>query len=270
MAGHAGELVIVQVGSGWARRVTGHATQQGVWVQHQAPLTLGTLVGLGPGAARTCLVALLAFHGCRLVVCARGAVFGAPAVVQFGSGIGARLAVVGQGPETSAAGGVAGATAVLLHVIIVPRGATGLTGSVQDQVEEAASETSPLIQAHVAVGRAASTGAVLCGVRSQGAVESARATLQEASLATRETLGLCAITGQTGVVAGLARPLRCLEEAFWAVGPAPSLVEEYVAACGAAGAHIPGPQAGLTVRGTGLTQLGGSVGVRTKRAVFYT
>ena len=58
VAGHAGELVVVQVGSGRALGVTGHATQQGVWVQHQAPLTLGTLVGLRPGAPRTCLVAL--------------------------------------------------------------------------------------------------------------------------------------------------------------------------------------------------------------------
>ena len=34
VAGLASELVVVQVGSGRAFGVTGHATQQGTWVQH--------------------------------------------------------------------------------------------------------------------------------------------------------------------------------------------------------------------------------------------
>ena len=81
----------------------------------------------------------MAFHGCGLVVGAGGAVRGTGPVVQLGRGLGARLAVVGQGPETGAAGVVAGAAAAILHVVIVPRGAAGLTGAVQDQVQEAAS-----------------------------------------------------------------------------------------------------------------------------------
>ena len=81
----------------------------------------------------------LAFHGCGLIVRSRGAVRGTGTVVQLRRGLGARLAVIGQGSETGAAGGVAGATAALLHVVIVPRGAAGLTGAIQDQVQEAAS-----------------------------------------------------------------------------------------------------------------------------------
>ena len=81
----------------------------------------------------------LAFHGCGLIVGAGGAVRGTGTVIQLGRGLRACLAVVGQGSETGAAGGVAGATAALLHVVVEPRGAAGLTGAVQDQVQEAAS-----------------------------------------------------------------------------------------------------------------------------------
>ena len=47
-------------------------------------------------------------------------------------------------------------------------------------------------------------------------------------------------------------------------------MEEDVAASGAAGAHVAGAQAGLTVRGAGLTQLGGGVAVGPLGAVLYT
>lgn len=46
VATHAGELVVVQVGSWWAVRVTCHTTQQCVWIQHKSLLALGALVCL--------------------------------------------------------------------------------------------------------------------------------------------------------------------------------------------------------------------------------
>ena len=58
VATHAGELVVVQVGPRWAVRVTGHATQQCVWIQHQSLLALRALVCVWAGAAHTSLVAL--------------------------------------------------------------------------------------------------------------------------------------------------------------------------------------------------------------------
>ncbi len=57
VATHAGELVIVQVGPWRAVRVTCHATQQCVWIQHKSPLALSALVCLGVGTLQTCLVA---------------------------------------------------------------------------------------------------------------------------------------------------------------------------------------------------------------------
>jgi len=57
--------------------------------------------------------------------------------------------------------------------------------------------------------------------------------------------------------------LVCEGSLLWAVGPAPPLVEEYIGAGGAGGAHILRPQAAFTVWGAGLTQLAGGVGVGT-------
>lgn len=41
VATHAGELVVVQVGPGWAVCVACHATQQCIWIQHKSLLALG-------------------------------------------------------------------------------------------------------------------------------------------------------------------------------------------------------------------------------------
>lgn len=58
VAAHAGELVAVEVGSRWAGRVPRHTAQQGVGVQHEAPLALAALIRLRAGAADARLVAL--------------------------------------------------------------------------------------------------------------------------------------------------------------------------------------------------------------------
>lgn len=61
---HAGELVIVQVGSGRAVCIARYATQQRVWVQDEASLTLSALVWGWAAAAHTSLVALCRYKYC--------------------------------------------------------------------------------------------------------------------------------------------------------------------------------------------------------------
>lgn len=56
VAAGTGELVAVQVGPGGAVSVPRHSTQQGVWVENKAPLTLSALVRRGAPAACTSLV----------------------------------------------------------------------------------------------------------------------------------------------------------------------------------------------------------------------
>lgn len=68
---------------------------------------------------------------------------------------------------------------------------------------------------------AAVARAVICRVRPQGAVEATRAALQEIPIGARQTLGLDAITCQTGAITGFTHPICALIETAvinWNIG----------------------------------------------------
>lgn len=163
VAAGAGELVSVQVGPQGTLSVSGHTTQEGDGVQHQALFTGSALVRLRAPAPRTRLMALLALFGSALVERSGGALSETGAFVKHGAHCGAGVTVVSLRPRACATGGVTRNTATLLHVLEVALRTAGPAHSIQHQVEETALETRALVGADVTVGGAVSTRPVLIG-----------------------------------------------------------------------------------------------------------
>lgn len=145
VAGLAGELVVMKEGSWRTLSVSCYPTEQCVWIQHQASLTLCTLIWLRPRAGGTGLMTFLAFHSRAFIVSPCWTVSGAHALVKLGGERRARFTVVSQWPGAAGTCGVALATAALLHVLIVTHGAAGSAHAIQNQIKETALVTSLVI-----------------------------------------------------------------------------------------------------------------------------